>query len=103
MNTYNTLTPATLKGFVDAIFVRDPTRTFVMPTGERGMTDHHLAIRRELCRLYLKDLFKERKITEDQHRNLLQMVRSSDIENLTVAEAIAESLSTKNNSNVSNI
>lgn len=97
MNTYNTtLTPAKLRHFVDAIFVKDPTRTFIMQTGEQGMTDYHLAIRRELCRSNLKDLFKERKITEEQHRNLLKMVRSDDTENLTVAEAIAESLSTKN-------
>lgn len=63
-------------------------RDIVLWTGVEGINMFDILLKKEFLTSCLKDIGEQKIITVIEKNNLLEMINSSDVENLTVAEII---------------
>ena len=89
-----TLSEEEIKVAIDKMFMTyefpKPERTFCMWTDERGMADFDNALKKTIAKDNVTLLKKYKKINSSESKNLIKMINSTDIENLSLASVIIE-------------
>jgi hypothetical protein len=85
------LTIESLRKFMEENAHPDPVkRNFVVCTGQLGKEMFDREMKREVVRRTLKLLRDTAQVTTQEFERITQMIESSDMENLVVAEAICD-------------